>query len=101
MWSGVVGRMLNAQTVETYCPPKKEMRSLDFAHKDDSKCGGEGNLHRYAKELLFTAKRLTLPNLPFVPNNKTWTQEFESVSLEVPLDEFKIDCFMPDDDKRN
>ena len=76
------------------------MRSLDFAHKEDSRCGGEGNLHRYAKEILFTAKRLTLPNLPFVPNNKTWTQEFESVSLEVPLDKFKIDCIMPDDDKK-
>ena len=76
------------------------MRSLDFAHKEDSKCGGEGNLHRYAKEILFTAKRLTLPNLPFVPNNKTWTQEFESVSLEVPLDKFKIDCIMTGENKK-
>lgn len=74
--------------------------SWHFAHKGDSKCGGEGNLHRYAKEVLFTEKRLTMPHLPFVPNNKTWTQEFESVSLEVPLDKFKIDCIMTGEDKK-
>jgi hypothetical protein len=68
-----------------------------FAHRPDSVCTGETALHRYAKELLVTAKTLTLPALVLTegrvrqPVFAAGTYSFEAV-----LPEHKIGTFQPD-----
>lgn len=68
-----------------------------FAHRPDSLCTGETALHRYAKELLATAKTLTLPALILEEEGvrqtvfAAGTYDFNAV-----LPEHKVGTFQPD-----
>jgi len=68
-----------------------------FAHRPDSLCTGETALHRYAKELLATAKTLTLPALVLEEERLRQTVfAAGTYAFDAVLPEHKIGAFQPD-----
>lgn len=68
-----------------------------FAHRPDSMCTGETALHRYAKELLASARTLTLPDLVLEEGRvRQIVFAAGTYSFDAVLPEHKIDTFQPD-----
>jgi len=93
------GRWADAECAEcgdNLVARKGDQRRHHFAHVSDSDCLGEGNLHKYAKQLIAKEKKLKLRYYP--ETQRPRILRFDSATVEARKGKFRIDCLLERED---